>query len=1239
MTGDRISGTPVRFGKNIELDPCAYELRRAGRPLKLERIPMELLLLLVEHQGRLVSREQIIERVWGKGVFLDADNSINAAIRKIRQILKDDPERPQFVQTVIGKGYRFIAPLEENLPAPADAPRQSQQAAESLVGQKVSHYRVLQMLGGGGMGIVYKAEDLKLARPVALKFLPSELASDPVAFERLQREARAASALDHPNICSIYQLGEHEGQPFIVMQFLEGETLREWIERAAARNPKERVKELTELAVQIADGLKAAHQKGVIHRDIKPTNIFITNGGRAKILDFGVAKFMDAAGLCEQAGAAEISAESDGGASVTADPHLTRTGVSVGTPSYLAPEQIRREQVDARTDLFSFGVVLYEMATGQRAFSGNTGTVISNAVLNLPVVAARRLNPGLPSWLERVIDKSLEREPERRYQTAAELRADLLRFGAQTPQRSRWRLRIAAGVVGLIFAAAGLLLLTEVGGLRKKLLRHEAAPELAAQFKPRPSVAVLGFKNLSGIGEEAWISTALSEMLAAEVAAGQQIRVIPAENVARMKLDLSLTSNDSYGKGTLTKIHNHLNADIVLLGSYLALGKASAGKVRLDLQLQDTRNGETLTVISREGTETELAELVARSGADLRQQLGVGEITAHEALEIRAAVPENLEAARLYSQGLTKLEKFDALGAQNSLEKAIAADPNYALSHSALAQAWSALGYDAKAAAEAKKALDLSTNLSREQRLTIEGNYHEFSRDLPAAIESYRTLSNFFPDSLEYGLHLAALQTKNLGKDALQTIARMRSLPNPARDDPRIDYFEARAAGSLGNFHLALESAHRAAAKARVQNARMLLAEALWSEGFQSDRLGDFAKAEQKLTEARDLAVPSGNPLVLAGILRNLGILAYDRGDFAGARKPMQESLSILRRIGARRQEAQASVTFGNILYDQGKLEEAKRYYDDALRIDREIASPSDFIGSDLGSIANVLDGMGNLVAATRMQEASLLGFHEGGDKRGEADTLCNLGNVLAERGELGLAQQRYDQAIAIAQEIGYKDGLASYRMSSADVYLAQDRLTEARDRAQQSITLHRQMGASIKAAEGQFELAEIALEQGQLAEAETLVRAVVPEFEEQSKSDFAIQATALLARLLLIQSKIAESRAAADRALARSQQATDFNSHFAAGIASALVTAAEGRTTEAVHSLETMRAESGRHGYAGWEFEARLHLGELELHSGKAAAGRVHLEQLQADARHKGFLLAAHKAAGALNNSTLGVH
>jgi serine/threonine protein kinase/tetratricopeptide (TPR) repeat protein len=1221
---------PVKFGEDYELDVRAYELRRSGRPLKVERIPMELLVLLVELRGQLVTRDQIIERIWGKDVYFDSDNSINSAIRKIRQVLKDDPERPRFVVTVTGKGYRFVAPVEDASPPPTPTiPSLVRKATgvDSLLGKKVSHYRVIGMLGGGGMGVVYKAEDLKLGRLVAMKFLPAEVGHDPIAFERLQREARAASALDHPNICSIYELGEHEAQPFIVMQLLEGQTLREWIEKSV--NDSTRLKQLIELAVQILDGLGAAHERGIIHRDIKPANIFITNRGHAKILDFGVAKFLDDIEI----GDASRDGGVKSGAPSTSDPHLTRTGASIGTPSYLSPEQIRRDKLDARTDLFSFGLVLYEMATGRQAFSGDTVTVIRDAVLNLPPVAARQVCPDIPVELEKIINKSLGKNRDLRYQSAPDMKVDLMEIsvsanGGQTRPR-RTLMWVAAGLAFLMLALAAF----DAGGIRRMLFDRAASGKPAAAVKPRTSVAVLGFRNLSGKQDQAWISTALSEMLSSDLSAGQQLRIIPGEDVARMRLDLNLPAADNYSRDTLRQIRNHLGTDIVVLGSYLAVGKEAGGKVRIDLQLQDAREGETIGVVQSDGTEAGLAELVSQGGSALRQKLGVASVSAADARQISASVPANPEAARLYAEGLTKLHDSDALAARDLLEQAIRLDPKHALSHSALAEAWSVLGYDVKAATEAKLAFDLSSDLPREQKFSIEGRSHEYGRDLPGAIEIYKTLRNFFPDNLDYALRLASAQTKaHLGKDALQTISRARQLPKPDSDDARLDLVEANASESLGDFSAAQRSAAVAAQKAQERGRRLLLAQAKELEAFTWERLGQMDKAKLEMRETRDLAEAVQSQGLLGLTLRQLGVFDEDTGEYENARISHKKALAIFQKIGMQRQVARTLEGLGNIDYEQGRLGEAKQHYEEALRVDREIAASPGNIASDLGSIANVMDGSGDLVGATQMQEQSLKGFREAGDKRGQSSVLINLGNVLVERGEMASAKQNYDQALSIAREIGYRSDEGFVFNALVDIHLAQDRLQDARSTAQRAIAIRQELQERANLAQSQLELAIVALEEGKAIESEQLARLAAPVFEQDKMAANTSVCASVLARAFLAQSRIDDSKASADKALVFAHQTVDRASNFYAALAVAEVNAAQGKGTEAIKSLETVLSESTRHGYLAFEYEARFDIGRIELQTGNRVAGRKRLQQLQEDARSKNYLLVARKARTALN-------
>lgn len=308
-----------------------------------------------------------------------------------------------------------------------------------LKGTTVSHYRILDGLGGGGMGLVYVAEDIRLGRRVALKFLPEESAKDAAALARFEREARSASALEHPNICPIFEFGEHEGQPFLVMQLLEGQTLRELISAGGPEKPPLPLHKLLDLAVQIADGLDAAHQHGIIHRDIKPTNIFVTSHGQAKILDFGLAKL--AGSVSVAGGNSESEAEGtrrESMPSTTSELFFSRTGMAVGTVGYMSPEQVRGEKLDACTDLFSFGLVLYEMATGKHAFKGDTGSLLQEAILQQKPSPAREVNPEIPPKLQGIIHKALQKDRKERYQTAAELRADLQRL---KDEKLAWRRR------------------------------------------------------------------------------------------------------------------------------------------------------------------------------------------------------------------------------------------------------------------------------------------------------------------------------------------------------------------------------------------------------------------------------------------------------------------------------------------------------------------------------------------------------------------------------------------------------------------------------------------------------------------------------------------------------------------------------------------------------------------------------------------------------------------------------
>ncbi|MGH9390102.1 MAG: protein kinase domain-containing protein, partial [Vicinamibacteria bacterium] len=716
-----------------------------------------------------------------------------------------------------------------------------------MIGRTLSHYQILDEISRGGMGIVYRALDLKLNREVAVKVLPSELVADSDRRRRFVQEAQAAAALNHPHIAVVHEIDEADGVTFMAMELLGGEKLSETLSRGPLP-----IARALELALGAAEGLARAHDKGIVHRDVKPANLIVTDDGHIKIIDFGLAKLVEP--LREPPSEARTAVRGE-----------TDAGVILGTVSYMSPEQARGDRVDHRTDVWSLGVVLYEMLTGRAPFQGTSATDTLSAILRDPMP-----RPPLAGGeeLQRILDKCLAKDRNHRYQGMRDLAVDLRAARFRLESGALARTMIPTG--RKLWALAAALAVLVIGGLYVSRRAPDLPTRELSGVALRRSVAVVGFKNLSGSADVAWLSTALAEMFTSELAAGEKLRTIPGENVARMKIELRLADAESFGAETLARIRANLGCDLVVLGSYLALGVSGGGKIRLDLRLQDAQMGETVASVSDAGKEEDLLDLVSRTGARLRERLGVGELSPEAAASVGTSLPSNPEAARLYSEALVRLQQFDAKTARDLLEKAVAIEPEHALAQTTLAQAWSLLGFDERANAAAQKAFELSGSLSREMRLLVEARLRETSKEWDQAVEIYRTLFQFFPDNLDYGLRLAEAQTSaGKGNEALTTLEGLRQLPSPASVDPRIDLGEASAAYSLGDYERAQKAAATAAAKAMAHRAPLLAAYARTHEGWAFERLGRYDEATSAADEAKDAFSAAGDR---RGVARALAV-------------------------------------------------------------------------------------------------------------------------------------------------------------------------------------------------------------------------------------------------------------------------------------------------------------------------------------------------------------------------------
>ena len=874
-------------------------------------------------------------------------------------------------------------------------------------GQLVAErYRIVRFIAMGGMGEVYAAHDTVLGDRVALKTIRPEIAAKEQALRRFKREIQLARKVSHSNVCRIFDIGQHrvpQTRPgeiqieilFLTMELLEGETLSQRIERVG------RIASVDALPLvqQMAAALATAHAAGIIHRDFKTSNVMIvpdrTSNERVVVTDFGLAR-----------GAADVSGH---GVSVTG------TDDVVGTPAYMAPEQVEGHKLGPAADIYALGVVLYEITTGERPFTGDSP--ISVAVKRLSEKPRRpsELVADIPAAWEGTILRCLERRPQDRYEQASDIPRALAGEAVAPSSKARLRRYAAAGVALALAAGAGFL------GSRRPL--PVASPAATAQqpvapVKLRRSVAVLGFKNL-GRGDVNWLSTALSEMLRTELAAGQKLRTVAAEAVARTRLEMALSESDSLAKDTLQKVRSSLGADFVVLGSYLALGQPGQARIRWDVRVQDSSTGEVVASGAEEGNESDLFAIVSKAGAQLRANMGGGEVTAAEAAAARAAFPARLAAGQLYAEGLAKLRLYDALSARELLERAVNADPDHPLSHAALASAWTALGYDENAKVESRRALDLSKNLSREERFSIEALHYETIGDWAKAAEIYQGLLLFFPDNLDHALRLSAAQAAGgKGAAALASVASMRKLPGPLSDDPRIDLAEAAAAKAMTDFVRQQKSAARATEKTRATGARLILAQARLSEAMAFADLNRIEESRAACDEARSIFSSAGDLVSVARAENILAVGFAKQGDFKAANQGFDKALAASRKIGDQRGVARQLSNLANVQRKLGARPEAKKLTQESLAVSRQIGDKSG-VARALNNLALVVFEMGDLDGARRTYEEALAVFREVGESRNVALALRNIGEVLHKQRKLDAARERYEEALGLSRKAG----------------------------------------------------------------------------------------------------------------------------------------------------------------------------------------------------------------------------
>ncbi|MEA2489966.1 MAG: eukaryotic-like serine/threonine-protein kinase [Acidobacteriota bacterium] len=1092
-------------------------------------------------------------------------------------------------------------------------------------------YTILCLLGTGGMGEVYQADDRELQEAVALKIIRPEIASNPRILARFKREIQLARRVTHPNVCRIYDVSHHLSRTdagaeerkisFVSMELLHGRTLAAHL-RASARMPTSAVLPILK---QLAAGLDAAHAASIVHRDFKSANVMLVPASdgatRAVITDFGLA---------HETG---VERGADGS-------RLTDSGMLVGTPDYMAPEQLEDGPLTPATDVYALGIVLFEMVTGRLPFDGTTPLSIALSRLQQPAPSPRRWAPDLdPRW-EAVILQCLERDPAMRFAHAGDVVAALessqpLRK-PRAPRRTWWP--VAVTVLAAATVAVPLILRDREPGFlgvprsSSESLGTGAAtnPSNSEELRgtsvltPRRAVAVIGFRNLSARPGDAWLANAFAELLTNELSAAEALRIIPGEDVERLRSDLSLREGEALPRPLLDQVRERLGTDVVVSGSYITL---AAGALRLDVHLQDTATGKALGTLSESGAEGELFALVSRLGARLRQSLGAVPLTAEATAGLRASRPVNADAARAYVEGLTKLRRFDALGARTTLERAVELEPAYPMAHAALGEALWNLGAEAPAMAEADRALSLATHLDREERLSIEARANVFHKQFDKAIEIYRSLFTFYPDELAYGLRLASTQV-SAGKaiDALATVEKLRTLPEPLRADPMIDLVAADAYHLKHDSQNELRVAQRAEATGAASKIRSVVARAKANQSYAHRDLGHTDQGVTLLEDAARIYDEIGDRAGAARCYSNLGLALWNRGDLAAAEPLLERALVIHRQVGSRSFESRTLNNIGMIRFFRGNIDGAEKVWREALVVQRE----SNFLTAmapTLSNLGGALQLRGDMAGAEKYYREAIAVSQQTDDRYGELTALVNIGELLRLRGDLAGSVAPYERGLALARELSMPQQEAYTMAAMGDLALWQNNFPEAKRRHTVALQMRKKSNERVFTAQSQVMLANVLLEDGKPQEADALLREAIPVFAKEAAAEDEALAQETRTRVFLALGRPADAQQALERAQTLTRESRTLGLLSAIAATDARLLLAAGKTDAAASRAREAIADAEKSELVAAALDARLVAADIDDRRGRTAAAARSRTAIRDTAQKHGLLLIAAKA------------